>query len=178
MGKDVMAELQTFSCPSCAAPLDIPRRVDETIRCPYCGTSVVVPESLRTERPTLTDELRDQARGHLRAGKKILAVTLLKDALRLSLTEARALVKEIEAGLPPGSLPKPTTPYLEKSEQAAQAVRLEIQALVAEGKTLQAVRRFSQAYRVGLRDAQHFVQQLEASLRDPHASPFVWPKAR
>ncbi len=37
---------QTFSCPSCGAPLDY-RGSDPMIRCPYCNASVIVPENLR-----------------------------------------------------------------------------------------------------------------------------------
>src|SRR5262245_39360843 len=37
---------QSFQCPSCGAPL-IPRGGASVISCPYCHTSVVVPEGLR-----------------------------------------------------------------------------------------------------------------------------------
>ncbi len=40
---------QTFECPKCGGPLDIPSRNETTIRCPYCHSSVVVPEELRTQ---------------------------------------------------------------------------------------------------------------------------------
>jgi tripartite motif-containing protein 71 len=38
---------QTFECPNCGASLDYHDGDEPTIRCPYCSTSVVVPEELR-----------------------------------------------------------------------------------------------------------------------------------
>jgi sugar lactone lactonase YvrE/DNA-directed RNA polymerase subunit RPC12/RpoP len=38
----------TFNCPSCGAPLDY-KGNDPIIRCPYCNSSVVVPENLRSK---------------------------------------------------------------------------------------------------------------------------------
>lgn len=37
---------QTFNCPNCGAPLDYQGN-DPIIRCPYCNSSVIVPENLR-----------------------------------------------------------------------------------------------------------------------------------
>lgn len=39
---------ETFNCPNCGAPLDY-KGSDPIIRCPYCSTSVVVPENLRAK---------------------------------------------------------------------------------------------------------------------------------
>ncbi|MFO7584323.1 MAG: 6-bladed beta-propeller [Anaerolineales bacterium] len=41
-----------FNCPNCGAPLDYEGN-DPIIRCPYCKTSVIVPENLRT-RPSFS----------------------------------------------------------------------------------------------------------------------------
>ncbi len=38
---------QSFHCPKCGAPLDAHNIETATIRCPFCATSVVVPEALR-----------------------------------------------------------------------------------------------------------------------------------
>ncbi len=38
----------TFNCPNCGAPLDY-KGSDPIIRCPYCNSSVVVPENLRSK---------------------------------------------------------------------------------------------------------------------------------
>ena len=37
----------SFTCPNCAAPLDVNVIGATTQRCPYCNTSVIVPEELR-----------------------------------------------------------------------------------------------------------------------------------
>src|SRR5689334_3586344 len=39
---------ETFNCPNCGAPLDY-KGNDPIIRCPYCSTSVVVPDNLRAK---------------------------------------------------------------------------------------------------------------------------------
>ena len=38
----------TFNCPNCGAPLDY-KGSDPIIRCPYCNTSVVVPDNLHAK---------------------------------------------------------------------------------------------------------------------------------
>ncbi len=45
MAKD--ASMRAFKCPSCGAPLE-PEIGTLTMKCPYCGGTVVIPESLRT----------------------------------------------------------------------------------------------------------------------------------
>lgn len=47
---------ESFNCPNCGAPLDYDGSGAPTIRCPYCQTSVVVPETLRPE-PDETPEV-------------------------------------------------------------------------------------------------------------------------
>src|SRR5436853_7345500 len=45
----------TLHCPSCGAPLDYdPRVEDETIRCPFCESTVVLPERQRPAPQTQT----------------------------------------------------------------------------------------------------------------------------
>jgi len=45
---------ETFNCPNCGAPLDY-KGSDPIIRCPYCNSSVVVPENLRS-RPSFSQQ--------------------------------------------------------------------------------------------------------------------------
>jgi DNA-directed RNA polymerase subunit RPC12/RpoP len=42
-----MSTVHSLHCPNCGAPLDY-NGEDASINCPYCGTQVLVPESLRT----------------------------------------------------------------------------------------------------------------------------------
>ena len=48
MPKD--ASVRAFKCPSCGAPLE-PEVGTLTMKCPYCGGTVIIPESLRTPAP-------------------------------------------------------------------------------------------------------------------------------
>ncbi|MBN1137922.1 MAG: hypothetical protein JXM73_15135 [Anaerolineae bacterium] len=41
--------IQSFDCPNCGAPLDAQDIKTPTIRCPFCNTSVIVPDELRPE---------------------------------------------------------------------------------------------------------------------------------
>ncbi len=49
MAKD--ASMRAFKCPSCGAPLE-PESGTLTMKCPYCGGTVIIPESLRTSPPS------------------------------------------------------------------------------------------------------------------------------
>ncbi len=44
-----MSQPHALNCPSCTASLDYDGR-SETIRCEYCGTTIIVPESLKAEK--------------------------------------------------------------------------------------------------------------------------------
>src|SRR5512143_4124440 len=45
------ASIRAFKCPSCGAPLE-PEVGTLTMKCPYCGGTVIIPESLRTRAPS------------------------------------------------------------------------------------------------------------------------------
>lgn len=45
MAKD--SSMRAFKCPSCGAPIE-PETGTLTMKCPYCGGTVIIPESLRT----------------------------------------------------------------------------------------------------------------------------------
>jgi uncharacterized Zn finger protein (UPF0148 family) len=47
---------QTFHCPNWGAPLEYDGH-HLTVECPFCGSSVVVPESLRPKEPAQSDEI-------------------------------------------------------------------------------------------------------------------------
>lgn len=49
MAKD--ASIRAFKCPACGAPLE-PERGVSSMKCNYCGGTVVIPESLRTPVPS------------------------------------------------------------------------------------------------------------------------------
>ena len=47
--------METLQCPSCGAPMDYdPRKEDETLRCPFCESTVMLPERQRPAPQTQT----------------------------------------------------------------------------------------------------------------------------
>lgn len=63
--------LKLFKCPSCGAPLDL-KSDASSMKCPYCGGTVVVPESLRASKPaSLSDVTRLAKEGKLDEAAKI-----------------------------------------------------------------------------------------------------------
>ncbi len=63
--------LKVLKCPSCGGPLD-PEKGASSIKCPFCGASVVVPESLRTPSYTsLSDVTRLAKEGKLDEAARI-----------------------------------------------------------------------------------------------------------
>ncbi|HEX2187301.1 MAG TPA: hypothetical protein VHG51_00315, partial [Longimicrobiaceae bacterium] len=99
-----------LQCPACSAPLDVPGVRADTLRCPYCGTAVLL-----TERPGGVEATAGA--GHpetvaevvrlLRAGRKVDAVKLYRERFGVGLKEAKEAVERIAAGQPPGTLPAP-----------------------------------------------------------------------
>ena len=106
---------QSFNCPNCGAPLDYDG-TDLTVRCPFCSSSVIVPETLRPTAPVAgrspspqvvgldtlmgqASNLRDIAR-LLRAGKKIEAIKVYRGTFDVGLAEAKTAVEALESGMP------------------------------------------------------------------------------
>ncbi|HKS26885.1 MAG TPA: hypothetical protein VJS44_03655 [Pyrinomonadaceae bacterium] len=105
---------QPFKCPSCGAPLSL-ENPGATIRCHFCGNSVIVPESLRgpqaqpppqhSHSPSLDNIMGQAARlgelGQLiRGGNKIAAIKLYRELFGSSLREAKDAVERLERGKP------------------------------------------------------------------------------
>lgn len=44
-----MAKIKSFKCPSCGAPLEYKDSDVLSVRCPFCSSSVIVPEELRRQ---------------------------------------------------------------------------------------------------------------------------------
>ncbi len=56
---------ETFDCPNCGAPLDVPPGSDFTMRCPFCSSSVMIPAELRargTHRDSFTESRADSVK--------------------------------------------------------------------------------------------------------------------
>ncbi len=88
----------TFNCPNCGAPLDYHGN-DPIIRCPYCSSSVIVPENLRTKpsfssKPSnFTLSGRGDLGGLINQAKRIKEVKDLAEAGEME--EAISLYREI-----------------------------------------------------------------------------------
>lgn len=99
---------QTFHCPNCNAPLayDAP---DMVVECPFCGSSVVVPESLRARQAAATASPAQafepagalaQIVAQLQAGRKIEAIKLYRNLTGQGLKESKDAIEQLERGEP------------------------------------------------------------------------------
>jgi DNA-directed RNA polymerase subunit RPC12/RpoP len=102
---------QPFKCPSCGAPLSF-ESAGASVRCNFCGNTVIVPEELRTpdlqapptpQAPSLGNILGQAARlgelGQLiRGGHKIAAIKLYRELFGVGLKEAKDAVERLEQG--------------------------------------------------------------------------------
>jgi DNA-directed RNA polymerase subunit RPC12/RpoP len=108
----------TFNCPNCGAPLDY-KGSDPIIRCPYCNSSVIVPENLRA-KPSFSSKpsnftlsgvgdmggLINQARrikevkDLAEAGEMEQAVSLYQEITGTDELSARQAVGKLSAGQP------------------------------------------------------------------------------
>lgn len=106
-----------FKCTSCGGPLEYEAGGAPTVRCPFCGNSIIVPEELRPraaaqphgggffdglfrlqERAANLQEVARLAR----AGNKIEAIKLYREMFGVSLAEAKLAVERMAAGEQPG----------------------------------------------------------------------------
>lgn len=93
---------QSFECPNCHAPLEFnSKRPSATVRCEYCGSTVIVPDSLRGVRQP-SEVGMDQAyvlaevAQLLQNGRKIEAVKQVREAFGMGLKDAKDVVDAIE----------------------------------------------------------------------------------
>src|SRR5688572_16833314 len=100
---------QSFACPTCNAPLVYDGR-STSVRCDYCGTVVIVPETMRTSATKATPgssaaiesvpaEVIEQKQRKIneimelvRAGRQIEATQLYHQTYNVSLKEAKQTV--------------------------------------------------------------------------------------
>lgn len=99
---------QALKCPSCNASLDYDGRA-ETVRCDYCGTTIIVPESMRagggeagyvgTQSPKQAEQIHHILE-LVRDGNKIEAIKLYRETFNVGLKEAKDIVDHLEMGQP------------------------------------------------------------------------------
>lgn len=95
---------QLFKCPSCSASLDYDGGDHATVRCAYCGNTVIVPDSMRSKAPnvstlfTRTNRLKEIV-DFINAGRQSEAVQLYSETFNVSHEEAQAAVNRLASGL-------------------------------------------------------------------------------
>lgn len=99
---------QTFTCPKCGAPQDYKGGSAPTIQCPYCDTTLIVPEALRTPAPNFSalsaGDWSRQANALIEikrlvdGGNQIAAIKLYRETFGTGLKESKDAVEAIEHG--------------------------------------------------------------------------------
>jgi ribosomal protein L7/L12 len=156
-----MPQIQVFQCPACGANLSYDGGPELSFPCQFCGTSVIVPESLRPQRaapsstPAAGGGLADMAQlagGRLpleklaemkrlaQSGQKIEAIRIYREVFGVGLREAKEAVEQLEAGHP--LVLTSTSSGVSSNLTAEQAEQLADQVMHAalEGRTDEAAR--------------------------------------
>ncbi len=93
---------QTFECPNCHAPLAYDAaRAAAAVRCEYCGSTVIVPDSLRESRRQPAGGMDQafvlaEAAQLVQNGRKIEAIKRVREAFGMGLKDAKDVVDAIE----------------------------------------------------------------------------------
>ena len=171
----------SFSCPNCAAPLDTEGDGSATLRCPYCHTSVIIPEELRLSKSVAQstpyinilnppdqvdlDERMNIIREKATAGDTIGAIRILRNTYVIGLSKAKELVESIQRGeevdLSTLELVAPTS---------VQSVRLDpstmgkLMELVQSGEKITAIQLYRQTTGDGLKEAKEVIDSLELAI--------------
>jgi ribosomal protein L7/L12/sugar lactone lactonase YvrE len=184
---------QTFQCPNCGAPLDYDGGLDPVIPCPYCKSTVVVPEELHTAQPgsstftasagTALDNLlqpeqieRLREIGRLvRQGQKVEAVNLYREMLGTELQDAKDAIDQLAAGK--------AIAITHTSQQQSQdnpfpaqdvQVEAEIRQVLQDGNKIAAIKRYREIFNCGLLEAKTAVEFLEKNGHLPMPSSPIW----
>jgi LSD1 subclass zinc finger protein len=171
---------QTFNCPNCNAPLDYERAGALTVRCPYCNSSVVVPEALRSVSRAAAHEdpwQRAQASmglpdvGQLaklkeigdlvRSGNKIGAIKIFRETFDVGLKEAKDAVEALERGEPV------TLTHVDVSSQGQVTplgggdLEATVRSFLAQGRKIEAIKVYREATDLGLKESKDAVEAIE-----------------
>ena len=91
--------LQSFECPNCQATLDYDAQTESlTVRCNYCSSTVIVPDSLRKRRGQTSQQTQILAEivQLVQNGRKIEAIKQFREAFNVGLKEAKDVIDAIE----------------------------------------------------------------------------------
>ncbi len=91
--------LQSFECPNCQANLDYDANSQAvTVRCSYCNSTVIVPDSLRQQRGSGSgqEQVLAEIVQLVQNGRKIEAIKRFRETFNVGLKEAKDVVDAIE----------------------------------------------------------------------------------
>lgn len=170
-----MAIRQLFHCPNCNAALDYGGNGAAIVRCDYCHSVIIVPESLRSTGPTSPEKKAEPkpppktAKPRLseqeavakvtelaRSGQKIEAMKVYREAFPVGLKEAKDAIDQAASGLP---LPIPEVRW-EDEEDLPLAAAEEITHLVTLGQVEEAARLYRVTFGTSHVEARAAVEQL------------------
>lgn len=163
---------QTFKCPSCNASLDYDG-FSAIIRCSFCNSSVIVPESLRglsgSARVTAGVDLNQATalaeivRLAKQPNTKIAAIKLYRETFDVSLAEAKEAVDLLAAGKSV-AITHVTT---ETTAADPETVMAEISQLIQNGQKIEAIKRYRELSGLGLKEAKDAIDAMEAGRSVP-----------
>ena len=92
------SSIRAFKCPTCGAPLE-PQAGALTMKCTYCGGTVIIPQSLRTPAPASSSAVPQYNWGGLNLSEIMGEAMRLPEAISLAeqgrITEAAQLYSQI-----------------------------------------------------------------------------------
>jgi ribosomal protein L7/L12 len=164
-------EAYSLDCPNCGAPLGV-RPGDTAVVCAHCGSDIRI-RSDRSAIPFFHTSGQHQpmagiaqpqqepvvaieaVRRELDAGRKIVAVKLVREQTGLGLKEALEYVEALERGETPPALPPPAPhqPEVDALE--------EVRTLALQGNKLAAIKRYRELEDTSLAEAKAAVEALE-----------------
>lgn len=149
-----------------------------TVRCTYCTNTVIVPDEWRTPEPepvpyhaagggNIFDKLGQAFRltevvALVKGGNKIEAIKVYREITGCSLLEAKNAVERLERGEPLTiqQTSVSSTASVIDGDQRSAAVG-EVKRLLREGKKIEAIKVFREAFGVGLKEAKDAVEDIE-----------------
>ncbi len=168
--------VDALQCPKCGAPLEY-RGIAPTVECSFCGTDVIVPESLRqaaASAPTATASQFDPQRiqallAEVSAlageGQKIEAIKRVREVLDIGLKQAKEMVERIEAGQPieASQIYLFTNQPMPGAAVDAEDLKARLRALLEGGQKIEAIKFYRETYGAGLKESRDAVEAFERS---------------
>jgi ribosomal protein L7/L12/DNA-binding beta-propeller fold protein YncE len=164
---------QNLKCPSCGASLDFDPGSNLIIRCPYCNSSVVVPQELRSApagyppsvpggvvwpesffQPAQIAQIQEISR-LVHQKKKIEAIKLYREVFGVGLKEAKDGVEKLERGQ------AVTLSYAQSTPVDPAQVEAEIRRLLQARDKVEAVKYYRQVSGRGLKESKEAVEHFE-----------------